>query len=139
MAGYRGSGKVLLVQSFFERTEGYSEASDWYDKPHFLGLHRFTKTGERKSRHQTLIEALQRAVEMASMTEAGGRAAGLAAYDTWAQDMLRDEDFAGLDPNDLRRSDLRYSQSQRQRSVRHDYDSPAVSESEPPFGSDRSG
>jgi hypothetical protein len=34
---------------------------------------------------------------MASLGEAGGRTAGLAAYDAWAQDMLRDEDFEGED------------------------------------------
>jgi hypothetical protein len=106
VAGYRKSGKVLLVQSFFERSDGYIETSDWYDKLEFLGLHLFTKTGERKSKRQNLIEALQWAVEMASMTEAGGRAAGPAAYDAWAQDMLREEDFAGGDPDALRENCL---------------------------------
>jgi hypothetical protein len=102
VAGYRKSGKTLLVQSFFERTEGYFEVSDWYDEPGFLGLHLFARSGARKSKRQNLIEALTWAVEMASMAEAGGRAAGLAAYDAWAQDMLRDEDFAGTDPDALR-------------------------------------
>jgi hypothetical protein len=100
VAGYRDTGKTLLVQSFFERPEHgdrYLEVSNWYEKPEFLGLHVFTKTGERKSKRQNLIEALQWAVKMASLTEAGGRAAGLAAYDTWAQDMLREEDFAGVE------------------------------------------
>jgi hypothetical protein len=59
--------------------------------------HTFTKVGERKSKRQNLIEALTWAVEMAAMTETGGRAAGLVAYDAWASDMLRDEDFAGDD------------------------------------------
>jgi hypothetical protein len=97
VAGYRESGKTLLVQSFFERSEGYLEASDWYDNPRFLGLHLYAKAGDRKSVRQNLIEALRWAVQMASMSEAGGRAAGLAAYDAWAQDMLRDDDFAGVD------------------------------------------
>jgi hypothetical protein len=99
VAGYREGGKVLLVQSFFERGDGYLEVRDWYDKPRFLGLHLFTKTRERKSKRQNLLEALTWAVEMAAMAEAGGRAAGLAAYDAWARDMLRDEDFAGKDPD----------------------------------------
>jgi hypothetical protein len=97
VAGYREGGVVLLVQSFFERTDGYLEVRDWYDQPQFLGLHLLAKTGERKSECQNLIEALTWAVEMAAMTEAGGRAAGLAAYDAWAKDMLRDEDFRGDD------------------------------------------
>ena len=101
VAGYHESGKTLLVQSFFESSEGYLETSDWYEKPQFLGLHFYTKMGKRKSKRQNLIEALQWAVEMASMAETSGRAAGLAAYDTWAQDMLRDEDFAGVDPGVL--------------------------------------
>jgi len=102
VAGYRDAGKTLLVQSFFERTEGYFEVSDWYDEEWFRGLHLFTKRRARKSERQNLMEALTWAVEMGSMTEAGGRAAGLAAYDAWAQDMLRDEDFAGVDPDALR-------------------------------------
>jgi hypothetical protein len=101
VAGYRESGVVLLVQSFFERSEGYLEVSGWYDKPEFLGLHFYTKTGERKGKRQNLIEALQWAVDMASMSETGGRAAGLAAYDAWARDMLRDEEFNGVDPGVL--------------------------------------
>jgi len=106
VAGYCGLGQTLLVQSFFERTDGYFEASGWYDKPEFLGLHLFTKTDERKSKRQNLIGALQWAVAMASMTEAGGRAAGLAAYDAWAQHMLRDEDFTGVDPDVLQENCL---------------------------------
>jgi hypothetical protein len=102
VAGYRDSGKTLLVQSFFERTEGYLEVSGWYGNPQFLGLHLFAKSGARKSVRQNLIEALRWAVQMASMEEAGGRAAGLAAYDAWAQDMLRDGDFTGVDLNVLR-------------------------------------
>jgi hypothetical protein len=96
VAGYRDAGKRLLVQSFFEQPEdndGYLEVSDWYAKPEFLGLHQFTKTGPRKTRRQNLLAALSIAVEMASTEQAGGRAAGLAAYDAWANDMLRDEDF----------------------------------------------
>jgi hypothetical protein len=102
VAGYRDSGKTLLVQSFFERSEGYTEATGWYENPEFLGLHFYTKRGERQSVRQNLIEALRWAVEMTSMTEAGGRTAGLAAYDAWAQDMLCDEDFVGVDPDVLR-------------------------------------
>jgi hypothetical protein len=93
VAGYRDSGKTLLVQSFFEQSEGYLEATDRYDKPEFLGLHRFTKTGPRRTKRQNLLAALSIALEMASTEKAGGRVAGLAAYDTWADDMLRDEDF----------------------------------------------
>jgi hypothetical protein len=102
VAGYRDSGKTLLVQSFFERTEGYLDVSGWYDEPAFLGLHLFAKCGERESRRQNLMDALAWAVEMGAMTEAGGRAAGLAAYDAWAHDMLRDEDFRETDPAALR-------------------------------------
>jgi hypothetical protein len=101
VAGYRESGKTLLVQSFFERSEGYLEVSGWYDEPRFLGLHLLSKTGERKSARQNLIEALQTAVEMAALPEAGGRAAGLAAYDAWADDMLDDSTFAGQDASQL--------------------------------------
>jgi hypothetical protein len=96
VAGYRDSGKMLLVQSFFEHNDGYLEVTDWYDKPEFLGLHRFTKTGPRKTLRQNLLAALSLAVEMASAEQAGGRAAGLAAYDAWANDMLCDEDFEGV-------------------------------------------
>jgi hypothetical protein len=102
IAGYRESGKTLLVQSFFERTESYLEVSGWYDDPQFLGLHLFTRDGAHKTKRRNLIEALQWAVQMASMTEAGERAAGLAAYDAWAQDMLRDGDFAGVELNSVK-------------------------------------
>jgi hypothetical protein len=84
------------VQSFFERSEGYLKVSDWYEKPEFLGLHLFTKTGKRKTKRENLLAALAWAVQMGSMSEAGGRAAGLAAYDAWVQDMLRDEEFEGV-------------------------------------------
>jgi hypothetical protein len=106
IAGYREWGKVLLVQSFFEQGDGYLEVRDWYDKPHFLGLHLFTRAGERKSKRHNLLEALTWAVEMAAMAEAGGRAAGLAAYDALATDMLRDEDFTEKDPDDIRENCL---------------------------------
>lgn len=97
VAGYRDGGEALLVQSFFERSEGYVKVRDWYDEQRFLGLHLFEKEAERKSKRENLIAALTWAVRMSSLTEAGGRAAGLAAYDAWARDMLRDEDFAGDD------------------------------------------
>ncbi len=97
VAGYREGGKVLLVQSFFESGDGYLEVRDGYDEPSFLGLHLFEKVGEHKSKRENLVSALTWAAEMASLTEAGGRAAGMAAYDAWARDMLRDEDFAGDD------------------------------------------
>ena len=101
VAGYRESGKVVLVQSFFERTEGYLEVRDWYDKREFLGLHLFAKKGQRRSKRQNLIGALTWAAEMASLTEAGGRPAGIAAYEAWARDMLRDEGFPRDDPDRL--------------------------------------
>jgi hypothetical protein len=82
------------VQSFFKRSHGYLEVSDWYEKPEFLGLNLLTKVRERKSKCENLLAALAVAAEMGSMLEAGGRAAGLAAYNTWAQDMLHDEDFS---------------------------------------------
>jgi hypothetical protein len=99
VAGYRDAGKTLLVQSFFEQPEsgdGYLEVSDWYAKPEFLGLHRFTKTGPRNTARQNLLSALSIAVEMGSTEKAGGRVAGLAAYHAWAKDMQRDEDFEGV-------------------------------------------
>jgi hypothetical protein len=99
VAGYRDAGKRLLVQSFFEQPEDsdvYLEVSDWYAKPELLGLHRFTKTGPRNTARQNLLSALSIAVEMASTEQAGGRAAGLAAYGAWADDILCDEDLAGV-------------------------------------------
>jgi hypothetical protein len=99
IAGYRDSGKTLLVQSFFERLEpgdGYLEVSNWYDKPEFLGLHLYSKVGDRKSVRENLRAALALAVEMAALDEAAGRAAGLAAYDAWADDLLCDGDFEGV-------------------------------------------
>jgi hypothetical protein len=108
VAGYREGSEILLVQSFFERTDGYLVVRDWYDQEWFRGLHLFSKEVERKSRRQNLLEALTWAVEMASMTETGGRSAGLAAYDAWAEDMLCDADFwdaEQLKPNCMSISD----------------------------------
>ena len=101
-AGYREYGQALVVQSFFERSEAYFEARDWYQDPMFLGLHRFTKTGERQTRREMHVDSLRWAVEIADMREAGGRAAGVAAYDAWARDMLRDDLFPVDDPAALR-------------------------------------
>jgi hypothetical protein len=101
VAGYRDGGRTLLVQSFFQQSEDYLEVEDWTQAPMFRGLHLYRKRRPHRSRRENLVAALTWAVEMGSMAEAGGRAAGLAAYDAWAHDMLRDQDFAGLDLDTL--------------------------------------
>ena len=56
------------------------------------------QAGEVPDSREVLIDSLRWAVEMARTPEMNGRATGLAAYQAWADDMLRDQDFPADDP-----------------------------------------
>jgi hypothetical protein len=96
IAGYREGGKVLVGQSYFQQDkQHYFEARDWYDK--CSGLHVIGEKGDVPDPDDVLIDSLRWAVTMARTPEMSGRATGLAAYEAWAKDMLRDQDFPADD------------------------------------------
>ena len=91
VAGYEQDGSVLLARTFFSNSRGYERNPDWHGQ-----CSRLVLIGERTpplARREVLRQALRRAIELAYTREINGRISGLAAYDAWADALLRDDDF----------------------------------------------
>ena len=121
ITGYDDGGDVLVGWSFFQaipefstgvelEPSGYFRKRDWFEDTHCLLL-----IGERHDKpplNSTYREALKWMLRVARtpMVKPGAdapgryrhRANGLAAYDAWAQHLLRDEDFPAGDEAVLR-------------------------------------
>ena len=102
VVGYRQAGRVLVV-AWGAARDSYKDVEDWTKGEHFAGFHIIGEPKPAPSAHDRLIAALKVAVSMARTPEVNGRAGGLAAYDAWARDLLRDEHFPAEDTESLRR------------------------------------
>ena len=91
VAGYEQDGSVMLGRTFFSNSRGYERNPDWHGQCRHLVL-----IGERTlplARREVLRQALRRAVELAHTGQINGRISGLAAYDAWADALVRDDEF----------------------------------------------
>lgn len=112
VAGYDEGGDVLVGWDYFQdfpehaaglehEPSGRCRRRQWFE--HWQGM---AVIGERRPippRPETNRAALQWAVEVTRTPEVQGYAAGLAAYDAWAETLLRDEEFAADDVEVSRR------------------------------------
>jgi hypothetical protein len=112
ITGYDEGGDVLLGWSFFQHDLsynagvefepcGYFRKRDWIKDTHGLVV-----IGDRLEHqpHRELVfcDALAFALDVARVPlRYGDRHNGLAAYDAWAEHLLRDEDFPANDPDIL--------------------------------------
>lgn len=101
VTGYDCHGEALIGYSYFqgEFVKGYYEQSDWYENASWAWDTGMIVIGERLPKpdeRRILISTLKWIVELAQTPRWADHACGLAAYDRWADDMLKDDDF----PND---------------------------------------
>jgi hypothetical protein len=101
VVGYRRRGHVLVV-AWGGKRESYREVLDWAKAPHFTGFLLVGRSKPASPPRDRIIGALKLAVEMARTPQVNGFACGLAAYDAWARDLLRDEHFPPEDTEPLR-------------------------------------
>ena len=106
ISGYDEEGEVLIGWSYFQEfpelaggiefeSSGYFRKRDWFRNTPGIIL-----IGEKRARppkSEWYRKALERAIEIARTPEVHGRKSGLAAYDAWAADLRRDEDFPADD------------------------------------------
>ena len=81
----------------------YKDVADWSKGEHFGGFPLIGPSRPAPPDRDKAIAALRLALDMARTPEVNGRACGLAAYDAWARDLLRDECFPRSDGDPLRR------------------------------------
>ena len=105
IAGYDKSGEVLIGWSYFQddpiigdpgiefEPSGYFRQREWYrNTPGIIIIgDKKTKPGQ----DEIYRTALGWAIELSRTEDVHGRKGGLAAYQAWADDLLRDEDFPG--------------------------------------------
>lgn len=100
ITGFDDKGDILLGRSFFHESTDYYRKADWYKDCHSLLL--IGEKTQPPSRRDILREALEWAVKLARTPQmewpGPDRVLGLAAYDAWAEALLRNEDFP---PDDL--------------------------------------
>ncbi len=106
VTGYDEGGDVLIGWNFFQELpeqnpdgefepSGYFRKRDWFGNT--AGAIFVVGKAERAPLGEIYGEALAWAVEVASTTQVHERKAGAAAYEAWAEDLLRDEDFPADD------------------------------------------
>jgi hypothetical protein len=102
VTGYDDGGDVLIGWSSFQEFAGHGEAAEsepsgyfrkraWYPDTHDLIV--IGEEHDPPPLRTTYRRALSWAVELARMPRIAERHAGAAAYEAWAADLLRDEDF----------------------------------------------
>ena len=103
IAGYDEGGDVLLGWSFFQNSPDCGPGVEFEPNGMFRKRNWFADTrsliligdkGEPPDRKEVYREALQWALEVIRTPTRFGRPNGLAAYDAWADHLLRDDDFA---------------------------------------------
>ncbi len=106
ITGYDQGGDLLMGWSFFQETpehapnQGSEPTGEFRQSDWFAGTEGLILLGERgpiPSRQQVYRRALADAVELVRTAEANGRHTGLAAYDAWADHLLRDGAFETQD------------------------------------------
>ena len=95
ITGFEQNADVLLGRSFFHESRDYYRKADWYKDCHSL-LFIGEKTKPMPKR-DILRETLEWAIQITRTSQMDWpgpeRVLGLAAYDAWAQALLKDEDF----------------------------------------------
>jgi hypothetical protein len=111
ITGYDEDANVLIGWNFFQKMaefnagielepSGYFRKRDWFENTHSLII-----IGERRElppKGELYRGILKWALEVARTPVVHGRSNGLAAYQTWAEHVLRDEDFPASDKSMLR-------------------------------------
>jgi hypothetical protein len=109
VTGYDQGGDLLMGRSFFQEMPehapnqgveptGEFRQGDWFAQTEGLILlgdrSASSARGPIPNRHQVYRRALADAVALIRTPDANGRHTGLAAYDAWAEHLLRDAEFA---------------------------------------------
>lgn len=108
VTGYEADGDVLVGTTFFQFEEpqtpvdpaGYFHRKDWFGNTHDLVF-----VGEKSAapdQKEILLDALRFGARIMAQNEMHGVPTGAAAYDAWAEDLLRDETFPADDEASLR-------------------------------------
>jgi hypothetical protein len=111
ITGYDKAADVLIGWNFFQNMpefnagvefepSGYFRKKDWFKDTHSLII-----IGEKQQlppKGELYREILKWALQVARTPTVNGRSNGLAAYQTWADHVLRDENFPADDKNTLR-------------------------------------
>ncbi len=96
ITGYDEGGDVLVGWSYFQETQEYFRKSDWF--PETYGIIVIGEKQEKPSPSEIHRSSLEWALVVARTKRIREFYSGPAAYDAWAEAMLRDEDFP---PDDL--------------------------------------
>ncbi|MGF7059653.1 hypothetical protein [Brassicibacter mesophilus] len=109
ITGYDDGGDVLLGWNFFQDapplhtekhdTTGYFRKHGWYEQTPFYFL--IGEDTEVPSFRNSYVSSLKLAVTMANTFKVRERHGGLAAYKAWADALLDDSEFAGIDEENL--------------------------------------
>ncbi len=103
ITGFDDGGEVLTGWSFFQNIPPYSKGIEYEECGYFRKRGWFQdagtliiagEPGEQPDNAHVLTQALRRNLEIARATSEGGIFNGEAAYDRWAEELLRGEDFA---------------------------------------------
>jgi len=111
ITGYDEAGEALIGWSCFQEDpneavgveiepSGYFRKSGWFGGMHAIIL--LGPKGDLPPEAQTNREALRWGLEVTHTADVHGYRSGLAAYDAWAEALLRDEQFPANDPDSLR-------------------------------------
>ena len=104
IVGYSDGGKKFLCRTYFDKTEGYSQAEKW---PWVVLV--IKEKGKVPDRRESLLRSLEIAVELANTDRYPGHAektfyaSGFGAYKTWAANLLDESRFEKLDEKELNR------------------------------------
>jgi hypothetical protein len=105
ITGYDESGDVLIRWNFFQgipdfnngvefEPTGQLRKKDWFNYPPGFTFITINEKKERPGLKETYRQALEWMANVANTSVTfGGRFNGLAAYDAWADQLLRDDDF----------------------------------------------
>lgn len=111
VTGYDEEGDVLIGWSFFQDSDEYNDGVEFESNGYFRKRNWFADTeailalGTRHGRpspEKVLRATLEWALAVAQASDVCGRVGGLAAYDAWANALLRDEQFPMNDMEALR-------------------------------------
>ena len=111
ITGYDEGGDVLIGWNFFQNSPEWSTDVEFEPNGMFRKRNWFPDTwsllligdkGEQPDLKQVYREALGWALDVVRTPKRGDRHNGLAAYDAWAEHLLRDDDFATDDMGVLR-------------------------------------
>jgi len=104
ITGYRDSGETLLGWNFFQDMPEYSAGvgrepcgyfvrEGWYEHPYTVAILALGELRNDAPDKDMLFDTLTYALDIMETQEVHGRAAGFAAYDAWADALLRESEF----------------------------------------------